>query len=67
MEEDVSPELEAAAEALYKEGEFHKWWKGPAYERLDPIGRSEFLAIVQRVLAAAEAARTNASACAAAG
>lgn len=52
-------EVEAAARELHSWGELHAWWpKGvTSYDALDPIGRDEFDAIVERVLMAASAAK----------
>jgi hypothetical protein len=53
-------EVEAAASVLYAEGRHHHWWPQSlpeTYQQLDPIGRDEFEAIVERMLIAAKAAR----------
>jgi len=57
-------EVEAAARVLDKEGRFHHWW--PAHMKpfdelaaTDPIGKSEFDGIVERILMAASKARLN--------
>jgi len=52
-------EVEAAARELHSWGEVHGWWPGEAaaFDALDPIGREEFEAIVERVLMAAAAAK----------
>jgi hypothetical protein len=52
-------EVEAAARELYDWGALHGWWlKGESsFDALDPIGREEFEAIVERVLMAAAAAK----------
>jgi hypothetical protein len=50
------PEVEAAARVLYAEGLEHGWWYKtlPArYELMDPIGKEEFEAFVERILMAA--------------
>jgi hypothetical protein len=67
MTEPVRPtihEVEAAARALFKAGQFHHWWPefADSYDELaanDPIGRSEFDGIVEQVLIAASEARSN--------
>ena len=53
-------EVEAAARELHGWGELHGWWPESVttYDNLDPIGKDEFDAIVERVLMAASAART---------
>ena len=53
------PEVEAAARELHSWGEHHGWWPPSvtSFEALDPIGREEFEAIVERVLMAAAAAK----------
>lgn len=52
-------EVEAAARELHHWGEVHGWWPESvrAYDALDPIGKDEFDAIVERVLMAASSAR----------
>lgn len=45
--------VEAAARVLDKEGRICGWFKGPAYDDLDPISKNEFEAIVERVIRAA--------------
>ena len=52
-------EIEAAARELHSRGEVHGWWPEPVttFDALDPIGREEFEAIVERILMAAAAAR----------
>jgi hypothetical protein len=52
-------EVEAAARELHSWGELHGWWPEAvtAFDALDPIGREEFEAIVERVLMAAAAAK----------
>ncbi len=51
-------EVEAAARELHSWGELHAWWPGAtSFDALDPIGREEFEAIVERALMAAAAAR----------
>jgi hypothetical protein len=55
-------EVFAAARVLYDFGMFHSWWpSNTSYEGLDPIGRSEFDYIVERVLLAAATARDQSS------
>ena len=45
--------LEAAADVLNKAGLHHFWFKGPPdWRDLDPIGKSEFLSIVEQIVAA---------------
>jgi hypothetical protein len=49
--------VEAAADALYKVGLHHHWWRGPpklaaSWHDLDPIGRNEFCGIVEGVIKA---------------
>lgn len=47
-------EVEAAARLLFAEGAHHHWWAYEGgYDDLDPIGKDEFDAIVERVLMAA--------------
>jgi hypothetical protein len=70
MAEPMRPtiqEVEAAARVLLKEGQFHRWWPyfTKTYEELaatDPIGKSEFDGIVERILIAASDARSNSTA-----
>ena len=52
-------EVEAAARALFAHGHLYHWWpsSAPTYESLDPIGKEEFDAIVERVLIAAAKVR----------
>ncbi|WP_447727507.1 hypothetical protein [Sphingomonas koreensis] len=52
-------ELEAAARELHSWGERHGWWPEGAtdYDSLDPVGREEFDAIVERILMSAAAAK----------
>ena len=51
-------EVEAAARELHWSGEQHGWWPdGSTYDRLDPIGREEYDAIVERLLMSAAAAK----------
>ena len=52
-------EVEAAARELHAWGEMHGWWPPSvtSFDTLDPIGREEFEAIVERVLMAASAAK----------
>ena len=54
-------EVEAAARELHDWGEIHGWWPRSvaSYDNLDPIGKDEFDAIVERVLMAANAARAE--------
>ena len=67
MTEPVRPtihEVEAAARALFKAGQFRHWWPEftKTYDELastDPIGKSEFDGIVEQVLIAASEARSN--------
>ena len=56
-------EVEAAARQLHLSGEEHGWWPKSisGYESLDPIGREEFDAIVERILISAAAARRKAA------
>jgi BMFP domain-containing protein YqiC len=49
-------EVEAAARELHSWGELHGWY-ATSFDTLDPIGREEFEAIVERVLMAAAAAK----------
>jgi hypothetical protein len=51
-------EVEAAARELDGWGRLHGWWpkSDVSYDNLDPIGKEEFDAIVERVLMAAIAA-----------
>jgi len=48
-------EIQAAAEVLDAAGRFYRWWPDtvPRYENLDPIGKTEFEAIVVDMLVAA--------------
>jgi hypothetical protein len=57
-------EVEAAARELHSWGDTHGWWPEGAtsYEALDPIGKDEFDAIVERVLMSAAAAKRGVSA-----
>lgn len=51
-------EVVAAARELDSRGRLHGWWPvGISYDNLDPIGKDEFEAIVERVLMSAAAAR----------
>lgn len=51
-------EVQAAARVLHHEGTRLGWWpRHLSYDGLDPIGRSEFDGIVERILMAAAAAR----------
>lgn len=56
-------EVEAAARELHAWGEIHSWWPLGVtdYDALDPIGKEEFDAIVERVLMSAAAARRGVS------
>ena len=56
-------EVEAAARELYDWGKVHSWWhdKDATYDAIDPIGREEFDAIVERILMAAAAAKRGVS------
>jgi hypothetical protein len=48
---------------LHHWGELHAWWPGAtSFDALDPIGREEFEAIIERVLMAAAAARRGVAA-----
>ena len=57
--EFTDAEIEAAARVLYTEGRENGWFKGsPTYDEMannDPIGKSEFDGIVERMLRAAKA------------
>jgi hypothetical protein len=47
--------IEAAARTVFAEGVEHGWWKEPkTYEALDPIGKEEFDAVVNRAIEAAQ-------------
>ena len=52
-------EVEAAARELHTWGELHGWWPPSVttFDAMDPIGRDEFEAIVERMLMSAAAAR----------
>ena len=52
-------EVEAAARELHRWGELHGWWPQSVtdYDSIDPIGKDEFDAIVERVLMSAAATR----------
>lgn len=56
-------EVEAAARQLHLSGEEHGWWPESvsSYDSLDPIGREEFDAIVERILMSAAAAKRKAA------
>jgi len=55
-------EVEAAARVLHDAGSHYGWWpRHLTYEGMDPIGRSEFGGIVERILMAAAAARAQGS------
>lgn len=48
--------IESAADKIYEAGKFHSWFKGPLdWRALDPIGKDEFLSIVEKALIAASA------------
>jgi hypothetical protein len=59
MKTPTDAEVDAAARQLFKEGSFYNWWRQSveSYDGLDPIGKDEFDAIVERVLVAAAKAR----------
>jgi hypothetical protein len=52
-------QVEAAARELHIWGELHGWWPESitSFDALDPIGREEFEAVVERVLIAAARVR----------
>jgi 3-dehydro-4-phosphotetronate decarboxylase len=50
-------EVEAAARLLHEAGRVHRWWKGEAYDELDPISKSEFDGLVEKMLIAASRAK----------
>jgi len=52
------PGVEAAARAIYAAGQIHGWggFTKP-FDALDPTGRTEFMAVVDRALKAADVAR----------
>ncbi|MEO8373998.1 MAG: hypothetical protein ABI471_02145 [Sphingomonas bacterium] len=53
-------EIEAAARELDRWGKIHGWWpQSENYDNLDPIGKDEYDAIIERVLMAASAARAQ--------
>lgn len=54
-------QIEAVAHILDEEGRFHGWWPKHAatYHNLDPIGKDEFAAIVERMLIAATKTRVT--------
>ena len=58
MERPTPAQVEAAARELHYWGERHGWWPQSVatYDSLDPIGKDEFDAIVERVLMAARGA-----------
>lgn len=59
MKIDLST-VEAGARQLFKEGVHHGWWPHPkTYDALDPIGKDEFDAIVERVVMASRSAEIN--------
>jgi len=51
-------QVDAAARVLDQEGRSHRWWSShiAPYDKLDPIGKDEFSAIVERMLIAASKA-----------
>jgi hypothetical protein len=56
-----SKEIEAAARVLYQAGSYHRWWKPyfKSYDEMiatDPVSKSEFEGIVERMLLAAHEA-----------
>lgn len=52
--------IAAAARVVYEAGRHHRWWGfDKPYDQLDPIGRSEFDGIIERAIAAADAARAQ--------
>ncbi|MEQ1810765.1 MAG: hypothetical protein ABL889_12615 [Terricaulis sp.] len=59
MTRPTDEEISAAARVLDKAGRFHRWWPEttPDYEKLDPIGKNEFEAIVEQMLMAAAQVR----------
>ena len=59
MQMPTDAEVDAAARQLFAEGRFNRWWPASttSYDGLDPIGKNEFDAIVERVLMAAAKAR----------
>lgn len=58
MKYPTDAEVDAAARVLFSDGDFHGWFpKGLTYDLLDPIGKNEFDAIVERMLIAAAKAR----------
>ena len=59
----TSAEIEAAARELHAWGALHGWWPDgvTTYEALDPIGKEEFDAIIERVLIAAVIAKRGLS------
>lgn len=52
-------EIDAAARVLDEVGRHHGWWPQTyaRYDDMDPIGKSEFAAIVEGVLMAAATAK----------
>jgi hypothetical protein len=56
-------EVEAAARELHAWGGMHGWWPEAvsSYDALDPIGKEEFDAIVERILMSAAAAKRGIS------
>ena len=56
-------EVEAAARELHSWGELRGWWPTDlTYDALDPIGKEEFDAMIERVLMCAAAAKRGVSA-----
>ena len=49
-------DVEAGARVLFAEGQLHGWWPSsiPSYDKLDPVGKNEFDAIIERILIAAK-------------
>lgn len=56
-------EVEAAARELHSWGKIYGWWlpSTTTYDAIDPIGKEEFDAIVERVLMSAAAAKRGVS------
>jgi hypothetical protein len=54
-------EVNAAAKILDGEGRRCGWWSKdlPTYDQLDPIGKSEFLGLVEAMLRAAAKAKAE--------
>lgn len=56
-------QVEAAARELHSWDELHGWWRTDlTYDALDPIGKDEFDAVIERVLRCAAAAKRGVSA-----